>query len=89
MPQSKQQSTTETEAIKLTNRRKKKLAPIGKLIRKRLIELDMTKKDFANAIGANYSYVTYILYGERSGAKYMDKIADVLKLDADKLKKTA
>ena len=69
--------------------RKKKLAPIGKIIRKRMIDLDMTQKTLAALIGSNYSYVTYIMYGERSGAKYMDRIAEVLKLDRDKLTKCA
>jgi len=73
----------------MANRRKKKLAPIGKIIWKRMIELDMTKKDLAQLIGANYNYITYILYGERSGAKYMDRIIEVLKLDRDKLIKCA
>jgi len=73
----------------MANRRKKKLAPIGKIIRKRMIELDMTKKELSQLIGANYNYITYILYGERSGAKYMDRIIEVLKLDKDKLTKCA
>ena len=73
----------------MTKRRTRKLAPIGKLIKKRLIELDMTKQELAKLIGANYTYMTYILYGERSGAKYMDRIAEVLKLDRDKLTKCA
>ncbi len=69
--------------------RKKKLSPIGRIIKKRLIDLDMSKKTFAQLIGANYTYVTYIMYGERSGAKYMDKIARVLKLSLEDLKNCA
>ncbi len=49
----------------------------------------MTKRDLAASIGANYNYITNILYGERSGEKYMDKIAEVLSLDRAELKKCA
>lgn len=69
--------------------RKKTLAPIGKIIRKRMIDLDMTQKTLATLIGSNYIYVTYIMYGDRSGAKYMDKIAEVLKMDKEQLKNCA
>ena len=70
-------------------RYRKKLAPVGKIIRKRMIEMDMTKQELAVLIGAHYNYITFILYGERSGAKYMDRIAEVLKLDREKLKNCA
>jgi plasmid maintenance system antidote protein VapI len=73
----------------MANRRGKKLAPIGKIIKKRMIELDMTKKELSTLIGAHYTYINFILNGERSGAKYMDRIAEVLKLDREKLKNCA
>lgn len=69
--------------------RRRKLAPIGKIILKRMIDLNMTKGELVRAIGINYNYLWYILYGERSGAKYMDRIAEVLQLDKEKLKNCA
>ena len=73
----------------MANRRKRTLAPIGILIKKRMVDLNMTKRDLAASIGANYNYITNIFYGERSGEKYMDKIAEVLNLDLNELKNCA
>lgn len=50
-------------------------------IKKRLIELNMTQREFASKIGANENYINLIIYGERSGAKYYDKIGQILKID--------
>lgn len=72
-----------------TRSSRRKLDPIGKIIRKRMIDLDMTQRTFAALIGSNYNYVTNIMYGDRPGTKYIDKIAEVLNLDKEMLKKIA
>ena len=56
---------------------RKKLAPIGIAIKKRLVEMNISKREFASMIGAHEDYLTLIYYGERSGTKYADKIYEV------------
>lgn len=57
------------------------LTPFGKKVRKRLIDMNMTQVELAAMLGIKKQYVYKILYGERSGRKYMDKIAEILKID--------
>lgn len=59
-------------------RNKREMTSEGKQISKRLIDLGMTKCELALAIGTTPQYVQKILRGERSGAKYLDAISDVL-----------
>lgn len=49
--------------------KKNELTPLSIEIRKRLIELNMTQREFATEVGANENYSNLIFYGERSGTK--------------------
>lgn len=53
----------------------------GMEVKKRLVELDMTQRELANAIGVNENYLTDILRGRRSGKKYRPAICRLLELD--------
>ena len=67
----------------------KPLAPIGKAIRERLMDLNMTQREFASRIGTSENYLNFILRGERSGDKYLGRIREELKLDVEKFRKSA
>ena len=69
--------------------RKRKLTPFGVLVKKTLIEKDMTQVQLAEKVGTSNKYLNLILYGDRSGEKYISSIANVLGLDLDSLKKIA
>lgn len=66
---------------------KRKLSPIGKLIVKALTDQDMTKTELALEIGTSLTYLGYILYGVRSGEKYLPAIIAVLDLDPQKVER--
>lgn len=58
-----------------------KLTPFGKLVVKALTDQDMTKTQLADTIGTSPQYLSYILYGVRSGEKYVPAIVAALSLD--------
>lgn len=64
-----------------------KLTKLGKLVAKALIDRDMTKTQLAAAIGTSPQYLSYILYGVRSGEKYIPAIIAALDLDPEKVEK--
>lgn len=68
-----------------TNNRK--LTKLGKLVVKTLTDRDMTKTQLAAAIGTSPQYLCYILYGVRSGEKYLPAIVAALDLDPAKVEK--
>ncbi|MCT4507558.1 MAG: XRE family transcriptional regulator [Tepidibacter sp.] len=43
----------------------------SKWFKKSLIDLEMTQKEFTESIGMNDMYLTHILKGRRSGAKWI------------------
>lgn len=53
----------------------------GIIVKKRLIELDMTQRQLAKRIGVNENYLTDILKGRRSGKKYKESIMRTLEID--------
>lgn len=57
---------------------KRKLTDFGEKVKNRLYELNMTQKTLAKKVGTSEAYLSMILYGERSGAKYRDKIKSVI-----------
>ena len=65
----------------------KKLTPFGKLVVKALTDRDMSKTELARAIGTTPPYLSYILYGQRSGEKYLPAIIAALNLDPRKVEK--
>jgi transcriptional regulator with XRE-family HTH domain len=68
---------------------KRKLTNFGKMVKKNLIEKGMTQVQLAQEVGTSNKYLNLILYGERTGNKYTLKIAQVLDIDLEELKKTA
>lgn len=66
----------------------KKLTPFGKLVVKALTDRGMAKGQLAQAVGTSPQYLSYILYGTRSGEKYLPAIIAVLELDPRKVGKT-
>ena len=63
---------------------KGKLTKFGKLVVKALTDQDMTKTQLAAEIGTSPQYLSYILYGVRSGEKYLPAIIAALALDPKK-----
>lgn len=68
---------------------KRRLTPFGMLVKKTLIEKGMTQVQLAEEVGTSNKYLNLILYGDRSGDKYIGGIARVLDLDPESLKKIA
>ena len=66
---------------------KRRLTPLGKLIVKALTDQDMTKAELARTVGTSPVYLSYILYGVRSGEKYLPAIIAALELDPRKVEK--
>ena len=57
------------------------LTPFGKLVVKALTDKDMTKTELASQVGTSPQYLSYILFGVRSGKKYIPKITEALGID--------
>lgn len=70
-------------------RRKRELTAFGALVKKALIDKGMTQVQLAQEVGTSNKYLNLILYGDRSGEKYLHGIARVLDLDLEVLKKIA
>lgn len=68
-------------------RKNGKLTPFGKLVVKALTDRDMTRTELADTIGTSPQYLSYILYGTRSGEKYLPAIVAALALDHRKVEK--
>lgn len=68
---------------------KNELSEIGKIIKKRLIDLNMTKAALAKKAGINVNYLGLILYGQRSGAKHIETIEKVLGVSLSPYQKSA
>lgn len=61
--------------------KKRPLTPTGIVIKNRLNEKGMTQYGLAKQLGMNSNYLYLIMTGERSGKKYMKKIAKELDLE--------
>lgn len=64
-----------------------KLTKFGKLVVKALTDRDMSKTQLAAEIGTSPQYLSYILYGTRSGEKYVPLIIATLELDPRKVER--
>mgnify|MGYP001625351862 CR=1 FL=1 len=67
------------------NMKKRKLTSFGREIKKALIDKGMTQVELANRIGTSAPYLNHIMYGEKSGEKYISKIIDTLDLNHKKI----
>lgn len=63
--------------------KKRKLTPLGVIIRKRLLDKEMTQLQLAKEIGTTKVYLNYILHGERRGKKYLPRIFAALEIDPE------
>ena len=62
-------------------KRKRKLTPFGRSVKKKSIDMGISLKDVAKEVGTSSEYLNLIMYGERKGYKYIKKIAEVLDID--------
>ncbi|HAE61021.1 MAG TPA: transcriptional regulator [Eubacteriaceae bacterium] len=60
-----------------------KLTPFGIEVKKRLIEIGKTQNQLAKEIGTSKVYLSMILYGKRSGEKYLQLIKDLLDINSE------
>lgn len=60
--------------------RKRELTNYGKQVKHRLIELNMTQVELAEQVGTSKQYLGKILFGERAGTMYVEKIDQVLNM---------
>ena len=68
---------------------KSKLTSFGILVKKRLIEKGMTQTKLAEEVGTTVKYLNLVLYGRRSGEKYIQDIIKVLEIDPKHLQQIA
>lgn len=69
--------------------KKRKLSPLGVIIRKRLLDKRKTQAQLAEEVGTTKVYLNYILHGERSGKKYLRRIFEVLEIDPESIRHIA
>ena len=60
---------------------KRQITPMGKEIKRRLVELEMSQEELATSVGCSPQYIKHIIYGERSGEKYLEQIFLILGMD--------
>lgn len=60
------------------------LTPLGKEIKKKLIDKDMTQVELAEQLGVTKQYITKIITGTRAGNKYLCRIGAILDIDIAK-----
>ena len=61
-------------------KKRKKLSPFGKAVKKKVIELDMSLADLAAELDISRQQLSGILTGERPGNKYRSQIIKLLGL---------
>lgn len=54
---------------------------LGKIIKIKLIEHNMTQVELANKLGISRQYVCRIISGDRSGKKYLKEIKRILSIE--------
>jgi len=71
----------------LTN--KKPLPAIGKIIKMKLMDINMTQSELAEALDMDNKYLTEIIRGRKGirGSKYYDRIYKFLDINQDELKR--
>ena len=60
------------------------LTPLGKEIKKKLIDKDMTQVELAEQLGVTKQYITKIITGTSTGDKYLCRIGAILDIDIAK-----
>lgn len=52
----------------------------AKIIKKALVDREMTQRQLAGVVGMNENYLTDVLNGRKAGTKYLDEIVRVLEI---------
>lgn len=60
--------------------RKRELTAYGKEVKHKLIEMNMTQVELAEQVGTSKQYLGKILFGERAGTMYLEKIDQILQM---------
>ena len=68
---------------------KNKLTPLGKDLKKKLADKDMSQVELAERVGTSKSYLSRIMRGGKSGEKYLTAICIVLDLDPERYRVSA
>lgn len=68
-------------------KKRRELNLLGVECKKRMIEKQISQKALAEKVGTTDKYLDLIFHGERSGNKYIYKIAEALDLDIEELEK--
>lgn len=63
---------------------RQRLTPLGKEIKKRLIDKGMTQVELAAELGITRQYITKIITGARTGDRYLCRIGTILDIDIAK-----
>ena len=61
----------------------KNITPIGRAIRMKLAEKNMTLNELSERIGCNPKYLGLIMSGDRSGQKYMERLKEELGINVE------
>lgn len=70
-------------------RNSRPLTPFGQRIKCGLILKRMEQQELARQIGTTTQYIGFILCGARSGAKYKEKICEILGIEDDAKERSA
>lgn len=57
-----------------------KITKLGIQMKKAMIDLNITQTELAKQAGTSQQYINDIIYGRRTGTKYMPAIQEILKL---------
>ena len=68
---------------------KNRLTPLGKEIRKKLTDRDMSQIELAEKLGTSKGYLSRIMHGDRRGDKYLDIICSILDIDPERYRASA
>ena len=60
--------------------RKRELTAYGKEVKHKLIEMNMTQVELPEQVGTSKQYLGKILFGERAGTMYLEKIDQILQI---------
>lgn len=60
--------------------RKRELTAYGKEVKHKLIEMNMTQVELAEQVGTSKQYLGKILFDERAGTMYLEKIDQILQI---------
>lgn len=59
---------------------KRGMTAFGRLVRKRMIDMDISHGELSQRIGCSKTYLTDVLAGRRSGGKYIEPICRELNM---------